>query len=443
MGDLTSIVGPTLFRGGHAADYAVEVLSNGGLGTRHLETGKMVPHVLSKVSPEAVRNGLPVPGGSGLMQVAGGAAQAAQMGLAVANLGVGLLNLGVSAWTAWKVHQMGKTLDVVADGVNRIDGKLDNLTDLVGGSVRHLDSLIRQNALMLGLVIEHQAHLEVGIHVLRAEVQHGFLSVHEALNDKEARRAARELEQQMRTLFRYYEVCSTEIQSGRTPPAADLRRIVDVATSLVAWLDSQLAEFAPGRPERLPMLVARAFALRLERDARTLLDEAPESRNQDFKVLQSLIADEIHVLTRGKDVVSVAVNNQPLVEHYVFLHRALGGPATILEFDNGLLLPMYPDDLMTWDDGLERVRVLVQSAREAPDEVHGAIELRTLAEHRSWQQLTGLPRGSTEDRIPSREVAEVLGLGEHVPAEDDLRELLGAAPSGLEALEQALKKEVG
>lgn len=174
-----------------------------------------------------------------------------------------------------------------------------------------------------------------------------------------------------------------------------------------------------------------------------LLDEAPDSRDRDFKLLQSLIADEIHVLTRGKDVVLVAVNNQLLVEHYVFLHRALGGPATILEFDNGLLLPMYPQDLVTWDDGLERVRVLVQSAREAPVEAPDDIELRTLAEHRSWQQLTGLPRGSSEDRLPSKEVADVLGLGDCVPAEDDLRELLGAAPSGLEALEQALKKEVG
>lgn len=244
MGEIGSMVGPALFMGGKAADYAVEVLSNGGLGTRHLKTGKVVPHVLSKLSPEAVRNGLPVPGG-GLTQVATGAAQAAQMGLAVANLGVGLLNLGVSAWTAWKVHQMGKTLDLVADGVNRIDGKLDNLTDLVGGSVRHLDSLIRQNALMLGLVIEHQAHLEVGIHVLRAEVQQGFRSVHDALNDKEAREAARELEQQMRTLFRYYEVCSTEIQSGHTPPPQRISG--GSSTSQLRWLPGLTAGWRSSR----------------------------------------------------------------------------------------------------------------------------------------------------------------------------------------------------
>jgi len=60
MSDLSRFVGPVIFNGGQAAEYTVEVLKNGGLGTRHLLTGKMVPHVLAKVPAEALRQGVPV-----------------------------------------------------------------------------------------------------------------------------------------------------------------------------------------------------------------------------------------------------------------------------------------------------------------------------------------------------------------------------------------------
>jgi hypothetical protein len=49
MQAFSDYVGPLLFNGGDAADYGVEVLKNGGLGTRHIPTGKVVPHVLSNV----------------------------------------------------------------------------------------------------------------------------------------------------------------------------------------------------------------------------------------------------------------------------------------------------------------------------------------------------------------------------------------------------------
>ena len=52
MSDVFSVVGPVLFKRGPSVDYAVEVLKNGGLGTRHLLTGRVVPHVLSKAPPQ-------------------------------------------------------------------------------------------------------------------------------------------------------------------------------------------------------------------------------------------------------------------------------------------------------------------------------------------------------------------------------------------------------
>ncbi len=442
MSDMSSVVGPVIFQGGQAVEYAVEVLKNGGLGTRHLPTGKMVPHVLSKVPADALSQGVPVAGAPGsLVQFAGAGAQALQVGLSVANLGVGLLNLGVSAWTAWKVHTMDKKLDVLTDGVARVDEKVDRVTHLLGASVLHLDGLIRENSLMLGFIIEHQGHLGQGLALLRQELAQGFRSVHEALSSAEARREAQELEQQMRALFRYYELCSREMQAGRQPPASDLRRIIDVATKLIAWLDTRLGAMQVGRPERLPLLVARAFALRLEVEARDQLDEAPASRDGEFDQLRAVIREELGVLTEGAALFTLAEGRRVLVEQYVYLHRALRGSATMVELGDGRVLPFFPQGVLTWDDGLERVREVV--AQHAGPPAPARIELRTLEDHNAWQRLAGLPRGGSDDEIERAELASVLGLPQDdAVSEDGMRELLRLGPGAAADARARIKNEV-
>jgi hypothetical protein len=131
MSDFSNIVDPVLFKGGDPAGYAIETLSNGGLGTRHLLTGKILPHVLAKDPAKILTEGLCVPNSpSPLMQIGEAGAGALQTGLQVANLGVGLLNLGVSAWTAWKVHKIGKKVDDLSKTVDVMDKKLDSLAVL-------------------------------------------------------------------------------------------------------------------------------------------------------------------------------------------------------------------------------------------------------------------------------------------------------------------------
>jgi hypothetical protein len=444
VSDFSTIVGPVIFRGGQPAEYAVEVLKNGGLGTRHLPTQSIVPHVLSKVSSETLSEGVPVPGGSRLVQLArqsgSQAAQALQVGLQVANLGVGLLNLGVSAWTAWKIHKIDKKIDVLSDGVVRLDGKVDQLRYLLDDSVLHLDGLIRENALMLGFIVEHQAHLEHGLALLRRELAQGFRSVHEALSSAEGRREAQELEHQMRTLFRYYEVCSREMQAGRTPPSADLRQIVDAGTRLVAWLDTRLSALPSGRAERLPLLVARAFALRLETESRDVLGEAPGGRNAEFDRFRALIRQELDAIIEGVPLCALAEGRHALIEQYIYLHRALRGSATMLELGDGHVVPLYPAAMLQWDDGLDRVRELAAVRTGSPPL---RLELRTLEEHNAWRRVAGLPRGASDDEVDRDELARVLGLPiEDCPPEENLRELLRAAPAASAELRARIKNEV-
>lgn len=429
MNDPSNYVLPHPFLGGSPADYESMVLKNGGWGTRHIPTGKVVPHVLSKVPAEALQN------------TASQALQAAQPWLAVANLGVGLLNLGVSAWTAWKVHKMDKKLDGIAEGVARTDGKLDAVGHLLGNSVLHLDHLIRGNALLLGVIIENQGHLDAGVALLREEVASGFQSVHVALTSAEAKREAQELEQQMRELLRYYELCTQEMQSGREPPATDLRHIIAAATKLISWLDTRIAALPVGRPERLPLLVARTFALRLEVEARNQLDEAPDGRRLEFESVRGLIRGELDAITEGASLFALAAERRDLVEQYVYLNRALSGSATMVEFADGSVAPYYPQKLLSWDDGLEVVRQAVSLRDGGP--APKRLELKTLGEHQAVQRITGLPRGATEDEIERDVVLRALGLPEKGEvSETGLRELLRVGPQAAADAKARIKAEV-
>lgn len=436
MDDLISHLRPVLFKDGVVTDYAIDILKNGGLATRHLPTGQVVPHVLTTLPPGKFPTTFPQQPLPGPLA----AGQALQMGMPLATLGVGLLNLGVSAWTAWKVHKIDKKLDTISDGVNRIDGKLDQIGGFLDVSMSHLDGLIRNNALMLGFIVENQASLGEGLALLRQEMAHGFRSVHEALSSAEARAEAQALQLQMHTLFRYYQLCSHEMQVGRQPPLADLRNIIDTATQLVAWLDTRLSGLVTGDARRLPFIVARVFALKLEIEARTLLDSAPQSRQSEYMQQRALIRDELLAITEGAPLLVLAQERSLLVEQYVFLHRSIQGNITLIEHENGHIQPYCPSAMLIWDDGLQSFRDIAARPCDVP--APQTLELQTLEEHRAWQRLAGLPRGSSPDEVPSKELALRIGLsGEMSLPEDGLMELLRLAPDMIADNRSRLMKE--
>lgn len=437
-----SLLRPLTFAGGLPREYAIEVLSNGGLGTRHLTTGRVVPHALAAGDPELVNQTGPIVGARGaLTQYAGTATQTLQVGLSIANLGVGLLNLGVNTWSAWKIHKLDRKVDALTTSVARVEGKVDTVTDLVASGLAHLDALIRTNSLLLGLLIEHQGRLSDGIAQLRQELAQGFRSLHDALSSAEARREALELERQMRTLFRYYEVCTYEMRAGRRPPTADLRSIIDTATRLIAWLDTRLAPLPVGSPERLPLLIARATALKLEVDARDLLEEAPGSRDTEFRHLRDGIREELNGIIEGTPVFVLAQDRRALVEQYVYLDRALRGCATMVEFGDGRVLPFYPENLLTWDDGLQRVRDV--AARPSRASAPPRLGLETLEDHNAWQRLAGLPRGGSDDEINRADLGRALGLpDDNALSEEGLLELLRISGGASDALRSRIRNEV-
>lgn len=436
------VVDPSQFMGGAAADYAIETLRNGGLGTRHIPTGKLVPHVLGKSSVDAIRDGIPLPNAnSSLMQIGSTGVGALQSGLQVANLGVSLLNLGVAAWTAWKVHKMGKKIDVLDERTTVMNGKLDSIGAFLESSTAHLDRLIRGNAQMLGFLIEHQHHLAEGIELLRQELAQGVTAILERLTNEAAKREAQEFEEGMRKLFGYYERCSGVLREGGEPSRSDLRQIVDLANERIAWIDTRLAAIAPGRSDRLPLFVARALSLRLEIDARELLDESASIQNSEFAKLRASLRHELHGLTDSAPLMALAVDRSAIIGEYVFLHRSLRGNSTMVEFNDGRTLAMYPRDYLVWDDGLEDIRCLL--SEDPRKVVPQRIELKTLDEHKAWRRLKGLPKGADDDEIKTSDLNNLLGMSaQFSSSESVLRKLLCKAPDSVNATISKIRAEV-
>ncbi|RAQ05971.1 hypothetical protein DPR02_22635 [Burkholderia cepacia] len=268
-----------------------------------------------------------------------------------------------------------------------------------------------------------------------------FQSVHAALTSAEAIRQAQELEQQMRTLHRYYRTCSEEMKAGRQPPTADLRRIVDVAIELVAWVETRLAALRVGSADRMPLFIACAFALRIEVDARDQLDEAPRYARREIDRLRHAIQGELHALTEHASLFALAEERGFLVAQYVYLHRATRQSATLIEFHGGRIVPYCPAAILHWDDGLGDVRHALAHQANAP--APALLELRTLEDHAAWRRLSGWPLGSADDEIATADLSRVLGLPhDRSLATADMLDLLRVGPAALADARERISKEL-
>lgn len=441
--DITKLLNPSAFLGGPAADYLIKVGENDGLGTFHIPTGKYVPHVLAR-SPAEILNELSPMLVSPEMMASMVSLQGASLAVGAAGLAVGVVNLGVSAWTAWKVAKMDKKIDALTETTERVEHKIDSMSQLLESSVEHLDGLIRENALMLGFLIEHQHQMGRAIGeqlaLVRYELATGVRSIHEALTNAEAQREARDFEQRMRSIFRTYEFCTHQLRAGNQAPSADLRRIIDESNGVIAWLDTRINALPVGNLERLPHFVARATALRFETDARELLEDGPVAMSHEYSRMREMIREELEALTHHVPIVTLAVDRSAAVERYVYLHRALRQDATLITFDDGSKTTLLPTRYLSWDDGLAEIRELMAATDKQPGPEY--LELRSLAEHEGWRRTMDLPRGVSEERVSVPQLAAALGLGtESRPSEHQLRKLLHIGPAAIEAAIRRVRLE--
>lgn len=353
----------------------------------------------------------------------------------------GILNLGVSAWAVWKIHRLGSKLDSAEQKIDNLGVKLDGIDALITASTIHLEKLINSNTAMLAHILNGQQFLAESLLQLREEFGHSLDAVLSRVASLEARRNALNLQQQMRSLFRFYEVCAGQLRARQVPPRADLRRIVDVGTELRAWLDTRLAAFEPGSPQRLPYFKMFALTMFMEIEARNLLDEASERAEEDIRALRVRVAHELANLTEDATLYSLAVERQAIIEQYVFLTRELRAPPEIkIESQVDRIVFVYPPDSSRWDDGLSAVRQTILAVAEGV--TTGPIHLERLSDHEAWQSLTGLPRGGTPERVDRNELCCRLGLPKEMTlGSETLLKLLRLAPSALRNARTRVRRE--
>lgn len=424
--DVWKVVGPALFMGGSPLDYVVEVARSGGLGTRHRASGRWLPHVMSKVPTDDLIGVLKQ---MLLSRLASSASVSGVGALPAVSLGVELLSLGVSSWTAWKLHKLDA----------RLAERHDQLDQLVRAGTERIDGLIRDNSALVAVIAAGQGQLLESQQSLRADFTSEMGRLRDALAASDRRDHDLALDQQMRTLMQHHEACAFEMRSGRVPAAIDLERIIAVSVDLTSWLDARVALHPVGSHHRLPLLIAHAFALQLEVDARSIRDLAPLGRTPARDRLRALVTAELRAIVTSSGVWQLAHRDHLVIGQYVYLLRALRSAGTSVTLDDGSTVELHPTSMLDWDDGLGSVRTMHAGPGGTS---RSALELTTLAEHSAWQQAARSAPGSLATRIPRHDLQRTLGLptGADLP-DTELRALLVLAPRSAQ-LAAAIEQEI-
>lgn len=464
--DVGNLVAPSLFNGGSPQDYVVQIGKAGGLGTRHLLTNKYVPHVVARTGASALKTALgspvgplaPIMSGANLMTnmktlaTAQKALSTAQTALTVSSvgLGVGVLTLGVAAWGAWNIHQTRKTvertekkIDHLSKSVDYLHQKTDSihaqthrLEELLHVQTHHLAELIEYNGAMLGAILDNQGHLAEGIQLLRKQIADGFDNVVRKLDHQDAVREARDLKTRMNTVHEYHRICSACMARNQMPDHDDLKELKNRALELQSWLTTRMDEYPVGSPERLPYTISRAYALRQEIDARTVLDATPFAKGSEVTNLQAIISDEIRALSQAK-LFPLAIDHKEIIDHYIYLRRALGeSTSTVVEFQDGTMMPFFSEKAVQWDDQLGPIRKL---SSKRTDEDLKSYPITTLREHESWYKLTG--QHLKADKVPTETFKSELGAN-HAITPEAFNSLLEFGKTDLDRVEDNFATEL-
>ena len=434
MANLSGVVGPVLFRGGPETDYDVVVGQDKSLATRHIHSGETIPHVVMTEASSEINLNISI---DELQLVS---EENSKFGCPV-----NLLNLAINSWSLWKIYDIKRkivnvdsTMQDVDKKINMVGEKVNSIASFLERSVSHLSELIQNNTRMMAMLLDGQQDIASRFDKVFQEL----IDLREFINSKRALEQAQQLEKEMLTLLQYYEICTHEMQAGRQPPTKDLRRVIDTSTEFIANLDTRLGAMPVEAPERFPYLVARAFALCLQLNARELTNEAPMFRLKALTNFRKMLCYDLDAITGKTTLFSLAVEKRSIVEHYIYLIRVIGVPTTLVELTDGQFVPLFPQKMLNWDDGLNRVRELIDS-----QDVSGppqSFELRELDEHEAWQALSGLPIDATGNKVEWADLACTLGLpADTILSEDAIRELLLLALPVKEKVVSRIRQECG
>lgn len=357
--------------------------------------------------------------------------------LPIASLGVGILNLGVSAYAAYKVHQVGKQVARLDFRVQQMMGQLEevgatatenlhrtaHLQAFMETAVSHLDHVLHQQSLVMASVRAAQSETNDSLRALQEALATGFANVHAAMVDQEDRA----LEDRFRVTIRHYRGVLRALADGAPVPKEDVRRVVEECGKLAATLQGRIERAHPLL--RAPLYVQRVLALRMEIDARLISDErnwAANVHNEDIQQIREAIRREVALLLDGASVWTAATIAAPSLTEYVFLDRALRGCIGIGSQEDDGLAVWCDATAATWDDGLEALRGAIVPSDSVP-------QLDTLRRRTLYNASRGLPATTpTPETLPLPPLRQLLGApNDWMPDPDSVDGVLALARPNL------------
>lgn len=324
------------------------------------------------------------------------------------NLVINTVNLGVSVYNAYQLRVVRKQLTTLTDDVAVGREEVRAFREEAHRHHQQATTLLAQHSALLAQLNDGQQNIAARLERLQVALEEGFARTGQSIDAATAARRTDELESRSQHVLSYTRDLIDALGTDLQKIAAE--RVVTSSTDLLGWLDTRVKNYPAGDPARLPLLVAKAAALRWRLDARAFEGFSLDSLARERYAFADEVAREAHAVVDGQTVHAIAVERRELVAAYVFLHRAFTTAHIAAIDEHGVEQLLFPVGTFAWDDHLDNVRATFSTSST----VERSAPLSSLASEswlRAWRtdgtvgdllDVLGVPRavdGADVDRM--------------------------------------------
>lgn len=356
--------------------------------------------------------------------------------------------LGVTLYFNRRINRIEDTLSLIEQGQAKVESKIDNLNTSMQMSFASVEHLIKENTALLHCVIEGQESQMAMLNQIRDDIRSGFIkidkTIHLSAQEGAELNAIRQLKENQNELLALYQDCTAVLRRGGKPLRRDLKKIEELAISLIGKFQTCFNDQRLGSPARLPLLTGMVFALSIWCDARNALGNGLELCFQRGQRFIELALAELRNLVEGATLWQLAEENSWLISQYVLIRRILVAmPSSQKTLENEIDKDIIPTplsfSLIGWNDGLHDARNLLEQAKTEQPLL--SLPIKTFDDRHAWQKLMGLPRGIIINEVPMDQLTHRLGIPDDVNLGASAIQLVREAPALLESNRRALTHE--
>lgn len=337
------------------------------------------------------------------------------------NLIVGLINIGVGVYHAFQKSESTDCFSKPEPETRRLplpptgylqfqhdeilarltypDGLQPSLTSpnvSIQGEISLFFSSVEQTLLAqqrgLEILAQQNWQLSRKMQLFRQEMKTGFHQILQKIDDHYAELQRDELAKHTLKLHRDYRTFSNFLLEA-TPDELSLQSIElrNSASELEIWLDVALSKLGRGLPERLPLRVAQAYAVRAKADAHLIRGGAYQREaERALSLFSAIIRQEMIDLCHQKTLYYVGLEIPEIIAQYVYIYRGIQR-GRLLQQKLDLTSLISELDLQ-WTDKLDLLRALFKNPYNKMTSQNDYIPLKTLDDLEWYARYAGLDR---------------------------------------------------